>query len=371
MNKLVFLVPCAMLATGCHSTYFDYSSTQIGQTPMLVTDAKVRLVQDRVVPDGRHVVCTEPSPDVASAFDSATQISANVAGKASGSFDQQSAEQLAQLTARLPSIQALRDAVYRACEAYANGVLGANAYAMMVSRYGEILVTLMLGENAAGNFGKDLVVLQGLGMSAQASPKTPSSNNASSQTNGPAGPKASTDAAGSTGAGPYLVAAVTQVAAAPPSPPGVVVRQHSPAGAPSAGNNAPTAPPVGPAAAASSAGGVAGGHAKTPGAKGAATAKKTTAAANAKTGAGNGQVANSAQELEAMQKNYMTLTSIAPLMVTCANIMDDSRWVTAHNHDQFWSVFCIKLMDDLEAAETTHLKALYAIQEAAAKRAGK
>ena len=162
MKQLALLI-CCSLATACNQADPEFARTQLGATPLLITTATVRLVTDRPNPTGdiipntqelRHVVCAEPSPDVAKALQTATDLSASIQSQGNGNLGVATAEQLAQLTARLPSIQALRDAVYRACEAYANGVLGANAYAMLVSRYGELLVTLMLGENAASNFGK-------------------------------------------------------------------------------------------------------------------------------------------------------------------------------------------------------------------------
>jgi hypothetical protein len=60
------------------------------------------------------------------------------------------AEGLAQLGQRLATIQLLRDSTFRACEAYANGAIGASTYAMIVSRYDDVMVTLLLGEMAAG-----------------------------------------------------------------------------------------------------------------------------------------------------------------------------------------------------------------------------
>src|SRR5204862_6868923 len=69
------------------------------------------------------------------------------------------AESLAQLTNRLATIQLLRDGLYRACEAYANGAVSEITYAIMLSRFDKLMVTLLTGELVAGNFGQSLAVL--------------------------------------------------------------------------------------------------------------------------------------------------------------------------------------------------------------------
>jgi hypothetical protein len=56
------------------------------------------------------------------------------------------AESLAQLTNRLATIQLLRDALYRACEAYANGALSNAAYAVILSRYDDLLIRPLIAK---------------------------------------------------------------------------------------------------------------------------------------------------------------------------------------------------------------------------------
>jgi predicted nucleic acid-binding Zn-ribbon protein len=120
----------------------------------------------------QQIFCAEPSPDVAKAVSAATNISAsldaqasqpqtgtNVAGAAAVAASRSRAEALAQLTERLATVQLLRDGLYRACEAFANGAVGPISYAMMLSRYGDTMVTLLGSEMAAGAFGRQLAAL--------------------------------------------------------------------------------------------------------------------------------------------------------------------------------------------------------------------
>ncbi len=60
------------------------------------------------------------------------------------------AEAMAQLGQRLATIQLLRDGLYRACEAYANGALDKSSYSMILSRFDDTMITLLLGAEEAG-----------------------------------------------------------------------------------------------------------------------------------------------------------------------------------------------------------------------------
>jgi hypothetical protein len=120
----------------------------------------------------RQVVCAEPSPDVAKIVSKSFGMSGaleaivqqpeakvDAAGKAAAAISKSEAEALAQLTSRLATIQLLRDGLYRACEAYANGALSPITYSVILSGYGDVMVTLLTGELVAGNFGQPLAVL--------------------------------------------------------------------------------------------------------------------------------------------------------------------------------------------------------------------
>jgi hypothetical protein len=157
--------------SGCGLRYLGDSTTLFTKADQrLVVNAPAKLDGGRNVP--RHIFCAEPSPDVAKAISESTNVSgaldaivrsreapAEGALKAAAAVSRARAEALAQLTNRLATIQLLRDSLYRACEAYSNGALSEITYAVMLSRFDKVMVTLLTGELVAGNFGQPLAVL--------------------------------------------------------------------------------------------------------------------------------------------------------------------------------------------------------------------
>jgi hypothetical protein len=121
--------------------------------PRIYTSADVRIVMKRKHPvTGQWVVCTEPSPDVAKALSTASQVALQGGTlKASGaaSAAMSSAESALELAGRTTALLALRDGLYRTCEAYANGALGSDAYALVLARYGQLMTTLFLAQDIA------------------------------------------------------------------------------------------------------------------------------------------------------------------------------------------------------------------------------
>ena len=180
----------AMALAGCSETYWTSNFHEVSWLPkdsVYVTNADLRLVyrftgyearleRDKAHPDDpsrnviayepREYLCAEPSPDVAKVVQAAitasgsgaatvtppaggTKVDAQVAAQLAASRS----EGLAQLTRRIATIQLLRDGLYRACEAYANGAINREIYSAIVSRYDRMMVTMLLAEMAAGNFG--------------------------------------------------------------------------------------------------------------------------------------------------------------------------------------------------------------------------
>ena len=92
---------------------------------------------------------------MAKAISAAAALSASVANKGSGAAGGASAEAVAELAGRSTALLGLRDGIYRACEAYANGVIGADAYALVLSRYGQLMTTLFLAQDVTGAAGTE------------------------------------------------------------------------------------------------------------------------------------------------------------------------------------------------------------------------
>jgi hypothetical protein len=126
-------------------------------TPATFTTADVRMITQRNRPGlPNPIICTEPSPDVAKALSTAAQLSGSGGnGTATGSLSAggASAEVALALAGRSTALLGLRDGLFRACEAYANGVIGADAYALVLSRYGQLMTTLFLGQDVTGAAG--------------------------------------------------------------------------------------------------------------------------------------------------------------------------------------------------------------------------
>ena len=167
-----------LILSGCEGLLFAEDRTVLAKASLnnetLLVNADLRAIVS-VTPAGipypgrvepRRVICAEPSPDVAKAI--ASSFGGAVSGavsrgdidaQAAGQFSRSFAEGLVQLGERMATIQLLRDGLYRACEAYANGVLTDTSYAMILSRYGDTMVTLLGGELAAGAFGRSLAAI--------------------------------------------------------------------------------------------------------------------------------------------------------------------------------------------------------------------
>lgn len=178
LRRICFATLAAVTVAGCNATTGSIIETKkLPGGQALVTSADVRSMNwIGVQPDESKggiwpttVVCAEPSPDVAKAVQSAFNASASlgaagiqgVDGQAALALSRAQAASIAQLGERLATIQLLRDGLYRACEAYANGAISSITYAVLVSRYDDTVVTLMASELAAGAFGRSLAALTG------------------------------------------------------------------------------------------------------------------------------------------------------------------------------------------------------------------
>lgn len=206
------LCACSVLDTDVARGYQTNKGWTVGSA---FTTADVRILTNRKHPlFNNDVVCAEPSPDVAKALASAASLTAQGGnGAASGSLGASgaSAEALSELAGRSTALLGLRDGLYRACEAYANGALGQDAYALMISRYSQLMTTLFLGQDVTGAAGVEgkaaavSAVLQAMGNQTAPAPQGAATSTTSTTTttnNPPAAPTAKTPAA----TGPAAVA---------------------------------------------------------------------------------------------------------------------------------------------------------------------
>jgi hypothetical protein len=154
---LLSLCACNYLETDAQRGYSLGSLGPGGSNSVAFTTADVRMISQREHPVmHNNIVCTEPSPDVAKALATAAGLSAqggNGAASGSLSLSGSSAEAIAELAGRSTALLGLRDGLYRACEAYANGIIGQDAYALVLSRYGQLMTTLFLSQDITGAAG--------------------------------------------------------------------------------------------------------------------------------------------------------------------------------------------------------------------------
>lgn len=265
----VMIAFAMLLLCGCSVLDVDvqrgYANNIGWTTGTAFTTADVRIITQRTHPVlGNQIVCTEPSPDVAKALSTAAALSAQgSSGTASGSVGASggSAEAVAELAGRSTALMGLRDGLYRACEAYANGAIGQDAYALVLSRYGELMTTLFLGQDitgAAGAEGKAAATsaaLQQLGsQQSSGTNKTPATT--TTTTTQAASAAKSADATGLNLSPKLLLAADVVPAPAAPAPaapgPATAAKGTNPSGstASNAGPTAQTSSAVGVSAAA-------------------------------------------------------------------------------------------------------------------------
>lgn len=165
INALVAFF-AALLVGGCGSSPI-FKTADLDQLKIVTTGAKQRaILNTKISPsskpglvDPNRMTCTEPSPDVASAVANTFASSLSVTGQGAGSFSGSHVEALAQLVDRTASIQLLRDKMYQTCLAYANGAISGTIYSLVMTQLDKTIVSLLLGETAAGRFGGSLAAL--------------------------------------------------------------------------------------------------------------------------------------------------------------------------------------------------------------------
>ncbi|MEE8253520.1 MAG: hypothetical protein V3R17_06265 [Hyphomicrobium sp.] len=161
ISLFLFSLPLAGCTTEPSSIFkfFDLHenvSVSTGSRQRVITNSRVgsNSIPGQVNPD--RIVCAEPSPDVATALANSFGVGVSVLGQGSGSLAASSAEGVIQLAERTVTVQLLRDQMYRACEAFANGAISGTTYSLVMSGINDTMVTLLLGETAGGAFGRKL-----------------------------------------------------------------------------------------------------------------------------------------------------------------------------------------------------------------------
>ena len=161
--RLIVILATACLGA-CNSPNSRVTELDFATSKVLASTGNLRLVterpryQDASYPEGARpplpIVCTEPSPDYAIAFGTNASGNAKVdiagSGSGEGGATFATSENATAMAGRTAGVLALRDGLYAACQSYVNGVIGHDAYAMILSQYGTLLVALVGGSGASG-----------------------------------------------------------------------------------------------------------------------------------------------------------------------------------------------------------------------------
>jgi hypothetical protein len=100
--------------------------------------------------DGVPIFCSEPSPDVFSVFSAALEAQGSKAEAFTAALKMATSESGGTVGIRTESIQLLRDAMYRICEAYLSRGIDPEQYSDMLRRYQKSMVTLIAIEQLTG-----------------------------------------------------------------------------------------------------------------------------------------------------------------------------------------------------------------------------
>src|SRR5713101_5408567 len=163
--RKVSLIGIALVSQACAVAPNAYlTQGTLPHHAFVATDSRVRIIAEAEqslfsttgLVEPKRILCTEPSPDVATTLANSFGASISVLNYGSGSLSTQQVEGLVQLGERTAAIQLLRDKMYQTCLAYANGAISGTSYSLIMSNLDDTIVTMSLGDGAAGAFGRKL-----------------------------------------------------------------------------------------------------------------------------------------------------------------------------------------------------------------------
>ena len=163
MFDKIWAAALAAALVGCTSANESVQHADIGGTKSLVMTGNFRLITERKRL-GYPIICSEPSPDYTVAFDKSAKATVKITSSTGTTTeiapDAKTDESIEEGEGRAGAVLALRDGLYRACEAYANGFIGHDAYSIILSQYGNLLVALV-GRSIVGSDGKPIATPSG------------------------------------------------------------------------------------------------------------------------------------------------------------------------------------------------------------------
>jgi hypothetical protein len=168
MKIAMLIVGSAMIViSGCSSTIFKTHQFDTVPPTSVSIDAKQRMLVARTRspteddPIERLTVCLEPSPDALVAASASFGGALAVPEKVGLEVAKALQEQAGQIGLRTHTVTLLRDGLFRACEAYSNGVIAREEYKQILNGYGALVLTMMAIEQASGVQSSTVVLSPG------------------------------------------------------------------------------------------------------------------------------------------------------------------------------------------------------------------
>lgn len=173
MNKTKSLIISGILVTlsGCGATHFNEKQT-VETNEVVFLDAKQRSVfrvdaTQKVDVDGKEElvnfsgICAEPSPDAISSLATSLGVELSVADKGKLGISQSISEAVGNIGIRTAAIQALRDMMYRNCEAYGIGAVSKMGLETLQRRFQTTMVAILAIEQLTGAVKAPAITLTG------------------------------------------------------------------------------------------------------------------------------------------------------------------------------------------------------------------
>lgn len=169
LTKPIIAILNAALLSGCGATHFNKRHTMTTNDAVFV-DAKQRGIYqveaNRAVVDDKKVVnfkgiCAEPSPDAISSLATALGVELSVPEKGKLGVSNSISEAVGNIGMRTAAIQALRDMMYRNCEAYALGAVSEMGLETLQRRFQTTMVAILAIEQLTGAVKAPAITLTG------------------------------------------------------------------------------------------------------------------------------------------------------------------------------------------------------------------
>ena len=168
---IIFALIVGLPVSGCSGTIFKQFSIDNSPATSISLDARQRLIfvtekggpvpeKDGVPVQQHRIICAEPSPDAFMALVAAGGADLTMGKKEIGAYGSM-AESVGALGRRTQTVQLLRDVLYRACEAYMNGVIDKNEYRRIMVAYDELVITLAAIESLGRSIAEPFPPLVG------------------------------------------------------------------------------------------------------------------------------------------------------------------------------------------------------------------